>query len=189
MYPSWVSWNTHLACTPDINKTNPFHSYRGVQVPIQTWTPSPHTWDPVPVRCLDLHLSLPPISRSRKSQNPRQESNKPSRSHKQVCARDNKSMTWLPSTATDGPQSTRTGKQCNQAKPRGGETQPVTPTSTHTNPYPVTIFLPLTYHESNNIHLLVSNGRLLMLPMNLSIAATRSYTSKTHDIYICMWAP
>jgi hypothetical protein len=110
MYPSWVPQNTRLACTPGTNKTNSFHSCREVQVPVQTWTPNPHTWDLVSMRCLDLHLSLPPISRSGKSRNTRQESNESSHSHKQVCARDNKSVTWLPSTATDGPQLTRTGK-------------------------------------------------------------------------------
>ena len=84
--------------------------------PIQTWTPSPHTWDPVSIWCLDLHFFPPPISRSRKSRNPRQECNKPSRSHKQVCAQDNKSVTWLPSTATDGPQLTQAESM--QSKPR-----------------------------------------------------------------------
>jgi hypothetical protein len=55
----------------------------------------PHTWGPTSKWCLDLHLSLPPINQSRKSRSPWKESNKPSRSHKQVCAQDNKSMTWL----------------------------------------------------------------------------------------------
>jgi hypothetical protein len=86
--------NTRLACTPGTNETNPFHSCHGFQVPIQTWTPSPHTWGPTLMRCLDLHLSPPPISRSEKSRSLWQESNKPSRSYKQVCARDNKSVTW-----------------------------------------------------------------------------------------------
>ena len=45
--------------------------------------------------------SPPPISRSRKSQNPWQESEKASFSHKQVCAQDNKFVTWLSSTAMD----------------------------------------------------------------------------------------
>jgi hypothetical protein len=33
--------NTSLICTPGIDKTNPFHSCHGVQVPVQTRTPSP----------------------------------------------------------------------------------------------------------------------------------------------------
>ena len=59
------------------------------------------------VWCLDLHLFPPLINWSRKSRNPQQEHNVPSRSHKHVCAQDNKSMTCLPSTAMDGPQSTQ----------------------------------------------------------------------------------
>jgi hypothetical protein len=94
MCPAGYTENTRLVCTPGIDETNPFHSYQGFQVPIQTWTPSPHTWGPASMWCLDLHLSLPPISRSGKSRSPWQESNKSFRSHKQVCARDNKSLTW-----------------------------------------------------------------------------------------------
>jgi hypothetical protein len=41
MYPNWVHKNTRPAYTPGTNKTNSFHSYQGVQVPVQTWTPSP----------------------------------------------------------------------------------------------------------------------------------------------------
>ena len=33
MYPNWVPQNTRLACAPCTNKTNPFHSCHGVQVP------------------------------------------------------------------------------------------------------------------------------------------------------------
>jgi hypothetical protein len=86
--------NTRLAHTLGTSETNLFHSCHGFQVPVQTWTPSSHTWGPTSKWCLDLHLSPPPISRSEKSQSPWQESNKHSRSHKQVYARDNKSVTW-----------------------------------------------------------------------------------------------
>jgi hypothetical protein len=92
--PSWVPKNTHLACTLGTSETNPFYSCHGFQVPIQTWTPSSRTWGPTSMRCLGLHLSPPPISWPKKSRSPWQESNKPSRSHKQVCAWDNKFVTW-----------------------------------------------------------------------------------------------
>ena len=101
----------HVSFVPQA-QTRSTHStlITGSRSPSKLGLQAPHTWDPVLVWCLDLHLSPPPISQSEKSQNPQQERNKPSRSHKQVCALDNKSVTWLPSTATDGPQSTRTGK-------------------------------------------------------------------------------
>jgi hypothetical protein len=41
MYPSWVPQKTRLICTPGTDKTNPLHSYQGVQVLVQAWTPSP----------------------------------------------------------------------------------------------------------------------------------------------------
>ena len=116
MYHSWVPWNTRPACTLSTNGTNSSHSCQGVQVPVQTWTPSPNTWDPVSVWCLNLHLIPTPKSQSGKSQNPWQESNKSFCSHKQVCAQDNKSVIWLPSTATDGPQSTQAEQV--QSEPR-----------------------------------------------------------------------
>jgi hypothetical protein len=68
-----------------------------------------NTWDPVSVWCFDLHLIPTPKSRSGNSQNLWQESSKSSRFRKQVHAQDNKSMTWLPSTATDSPQLTQAG--------------------------------------------------------------------------------
>jgi hypothetical protein len=40
MYPSWVPRNTRLICTLDTNEANRFHSGQGVQVPVQTRTPS-----------------------------------------------------------------------------------------------------------------------------------------------------
>ena len=46
MYPSWVPRNTRPVCSPGTNKTNPFHSCQGVQVPVQTWTPSPQLLRP-----------------------------------------------------------------------------------------------------------------------------------------------
>jgi hypothetical protein len=132
MCPAGYPKNTRLACTPGTSETNPFHSCHGFQVPVQTWTLSPHAWGPASMRCLDLHLSPPPISRSRKSQSPWQESNKPSRSHKHVCARDNKSVTWLGSMQWTVLNWRGQGKQCNQAMPCGCGTPPVTPTNTHT---------------------------------------------------------
>jgi hypothetical protein len=141
--PTRYPKNTRLACISGTNKTNPFYFCLGVQGPVQTWTLNLHTWDPISVRCLNLHLSPPPISRSGKSRNLWQESNEPSRSHKQVCARDNKSVTWLPSTVTDSLQSTRTGKWCNQAKPRGRGTRLVTPTN---NPFLILTRSPFSFY-------------------------------------------
>jgi hypothetical protein len=71
--------------------TNPFHSCQGVQVPVQARTLSPQHCRP------GLNMVLRPPqpkiynhleSRSRKSQNPWQERNKSSCSHKQVYAWD-----------------------------------------------------------------------------------------------------
>ena len=55
IYPSWIPQNTRPACTPGTSKTNPSLSYQGVQVPIQTWTLSPHSWVLDLVWRLDLH--------------------------------------------------------------------------------------------------------------------------------------
>jgi hypothetical protein len=132
MCPARYPENTRLAFTPSTSKTNPFHSCQEFQVPVQTWTPSPHTRGPTSMWCLDLHLSPRPISRSKKSQSPWQESNKPFRSYKQVCARDNKSMTWPGSMQRTILNQHGQGRQCNQAMPRGRGTQPATSTNTHT---------------------------------------------------------
>ena len=60
--------------------------------------------------------SPPPISQSRKSRTPWQESNDPSCVHTQVCVQYNKSVTWLESTTMDGPQLTHAGQM--QSEPR-----------------------------------------------------------------------
>jgi hypothetical protein len=116
---------------------------------------SPYTWDPVSVWYSDLHIFPPLINQSEKSQNLRQESNKPPRSHKQVCARDNKSVTWLPSTATDGPQSMRTRKT---VQPSSAPWLRDTTCYAHQYPYQIPtwspFFFPSFYYESNNNHLL-----------------------------------
>jgi hypothetical protein len=105
------SQKTHVSLVPQA-QTGPTHSTPiegsrssskfGLQAPTLETRSQP--------RCSNLHLSPPPINWSRKSQNPRPESNEPFCSHKQVCAQDNKSVTWLPFTAMGGPQSTRIGK-------------------------------------------------------------------------------
>ena len=157
MYPSWVPRNTCPACAQGTSKTNPFHSCHGVQVPIQTWTPSPHTWDPILVWCLDLHLSPPPISRSGKSRNPRQEHNEPSHSHKQVCAQDNKvcDRTIIHSNGRSLIDTNR-DNSVTKLNPIGRGTQPVTPTNTYTISLSGLHFsFHSFYHESNyNNHLL-----------------------------------
>ena len=43
MSPARCPENTRPACTPGTNRTNPPLSYQVVEVPVQTWTPSPHT--------------------------------------------------------------------------------------------------------------------------------------------------
>ena len=91
MYPSWVPQNTCLACTLGTSKTNPPLSYQGVQVPSKLRLQAP-LLSPRLSMVLRPPPSLPSISRSRKSWNPRQESNEPSCPHKQVCAQDNKSV-------------------------------------------------------------------------------------------------
>jgi hypothetical protein len=94
---SWVPKNTRLACTPGTSKTNPFYSCQGVQVPVQARTLSPQHCRP------DLSMVLRPPqphiynhlkSQSGKSHNTWQERKKSSCPHKQVYARDNKSITW-----------------------------------------------------------------------------------------------
>jgi hypothetical protein len=52
--PVGCSEDTHLACTLGTSKTSPFHSYQGVQVPVQAQTLSPHIAGPASVWCLDL---------------------------------------------------------------------------------------------------------------------------------------
>jgi hypothetical protein len=46
--------NTRLICSPGTNKNNLFHSYQGVQVPVQTGTSSPQHCKP------DLSVVLRP---------------------------------------------------------------------------------------------------------------------------------
>ena len=155
MYSSWVPWNIRPVCTPGTNKTNPFHSYHGLQVPVQTWTLSPHSWDPVSVWCLDLHLSPPPISRFGKSRN-----------HDKNVTRHpapiSKYVLRIISLWPDYHLQQRMvlnrheqGKQCNQAKPHWPRD---TTCYTHQYPYHIPVlspfFLSSFYYESNNNHLL-----------------------------------
>ena len=127
---------------------------KGSRSPSKLGFQASNTWDLVSVWCLDLHLSHLQSVGPEKSQNPWQEHNEPSRSHKQVCAQDNKSVTWLPSTATVLNRHEQ-GKQCNQPKhhwPRD--------TTCYTHQYPYHIpalspfFLSSFYYESNNNPLL-----------------------------------
>jgi hypothetical protein len=75
-----------------------FHSYQGVQVPIQAQTLSPQHCRPglsMVLRPSQPNIYITTIeSRPEKSRNLWQESNKSSHSHKQVYARENKSVTW-----------------------------------------------------------------------------------------------
>jgi hypothetical protein len=97
MCPAGCAENTGLAYTPGTSKTNPFHSYQRVQVPVQAWTLTPQHCRPglsMVLRPPQPSIYNHPKNRSKKSRNPWQERNKSSRSHKQVYTRNNKSMTW-----------------------------------------------------------------------------------------------
>jgi hypothetical protein len=111
---------------------------------------------PASMRCLDLHLSPPPINRSGKSQSPWQDSNKPFRSHKQVCARDNKFMTWPGSMQWTVLNQHGQGNSATQLCPVAAEHNLSHPPIPIPYPYPVTISFPSFYHEfnHNNNHLL-----------------------------------
>ena len=93
MCPAGCPENTRPACTLGTSRTNPSLSCPRCLGPRLNLDSKP------PLLSLRLSVVLrpppspPPISRSRKSWNPRQESNEPSRSHKQVCAQDNKPVT------------------------------------------------------------------------------------------------
>ena len=156
MYPSWVPRNTCHVCTPGTNKTNPFHFYQGVQIPIQIWTPSPHTWDLVLVWCLDLHLSLP------SNQSVRKRFGTHDKSVTSLPAPISKYVLWIISLWPNyHPQQWTVlnrheqGKQCNQAKPRWPRDITY---YTHQYPYHIParslFFLSSFYYKSNNNHLL-----------------------------------
>ena len=106
---------THDSLVPQ-TQTEPTHPtvVKGSRSPSKLGLQASNTWDPVSVWCSDLHLIPTPKSWCGKSRNPWQESNKSSCSHKQVCAQDNKSMTWLPSTTIDtgGTSATRASLDC-----------------------------------------------------------------------------
>ena len=103
MWPAGYPKNTCPACTPGTSRTNPSLSYHGFQVPIQTWTLSPHSWVPDSVRCKDLHhLHLQSVGPERAKAHNKRATSLPC-AHTQVCARDNRSVTGLASVATTGP--------------------------------------------------------------------------------------
>jgi hypothetical protein len=166
--PSWVP-KKHMSHLHSRHK-------RDQPVPLLSRVPSPHPnldsklphLRPASKWCLDLHLSPPPISRSRKSWSPWQESNKPFRSQKQARARDNKSMTWPGSMQQTVLNRHRQEKQCNQAKPRSRGTQPATPTNTHITSLSGHYFFSF-HHFIMRVVIIstycVSNGRLPTLPI------------------------
>ena len=75
----------------------------GVQVLVQTWTPSPHFSSPGLSAVQGPPPSPPPISRSGKSRIRDKRATSLPCAHTQVCARDNKSVTCLEPYATTGP--------------------------------------------------------------------------------------
>jgi hypothetical protein len=181
MCPAGYPKEHTLAYTLGTSETNPFHFCHGFQVSIQNWTPSPHTWGPASIRCLDLHLSPPPLSWSKKSRSPWQESNKSSHSHKQVCVWNNKSMTWLGSRQRTVLNRRGQGNSATKRCPMVTEHHLLHPLIPIPHPCPVTIFFPPFYceiYDHNNP--VMSNDRLPTPPSNLSKATTRSCTGKTH---------
>ena len=102
MCPAGYPKNTRPTCTLGTSRTNPPLSYQGIQVPVQTWTPSPHSWLLDSMWCLDLHHHrLKSVSSERARTHDKRATSLPY-THTQVCAQDNKSVTCLASNATTG---------------------------------------------------------------------------------------
>ena len=55
MSPAGYPENTRPAYTPGTSRMNPSLSCPSCLGPVQTWTPSPHSWVPDSVWCKDLH--------------------------------------------------------------------------------------------------------------------------------------
>jgi hypothetical protein len=162
--PSWIPRKTHASLAPQAQaRPTCSTAVTGFQVPIQTWTLSSHTWGPASKWCLDLHLSLSPISRSGKSRSPWQESNKSFRYHKQVCAQDNKSVTWPGSMQRT--VLNRHGQENSATKlcPVAAEHNLLHPPVPIPYPCPVTISFPSFHHECNN-----NNNHLLWVTTGYS---------------------
>ena len=133
MAPAGYPKNTCPVCTLGTSRTNPSLSYQGVQVPIQTWTPSPHTWVLDSVWCLDIHHPrLQSVSLERDRTHDKRATSLPS-AHTQVCAQDNKSVTCLDGLCNDR-SLTDTYRESSVTKlcPASMTTQPLTPTNTQT---------------------------------------------------------
>ena len=89
--------------TSGTSRTNPSPSCPGCPGPRPNLDSKPPLLSPGLSVVQGPPPSPSPISRSGKCWNQWQESNEPSCSHKQACAQDNKSVTWLESTIMDGP--------------------------------------------------------------------------------------
>jgi hypothetical protein len=86
---------THASLAPQAQvRPTYFTPVKGSRSSSKLGLQAPNTAGPTSVWCLDLHLKPTPNSWSGKSRNPWQERNRSSRSHKQVYARDNISVTW-----------------------------------------------------------------------------------------------
>ena len=104
MPPAGYPKNTHPACTPGTSRTNPSPSYPRCLGPRPNWDSKPPLLSP---RLSAVQGPPPPKrnpdSRSGKSRiHDKRATSLPS-AHTQVCARDNKSVTYLESYATAGP--------------------------------------------------------------------------------------
>jgi hypothetical protein len=140
MYPSWVPWNTRPACTLGTSKTNPLPSYHGVQAPVQTWTPSPHSWVPNSVRCLDLHHPrLQSIGLERARTHEKRAMSLPAPISKYVLRIIS---LWPIYHHNNGRSLTDTDRENSVTKPCpvGYGTQPITPTNTLTISLPALLF-------------------------------------------------
>ena len=168
MCPAGCPENTRPACTQGTSRTNPSLSYPGCPGPRPNLDSKP--------LLLSLGLSAvqgpppspPPISRSGKSQIHDRRATSLPYAHTQVCAWDNKSVT-CPWCLMQRPVLNwhRQGKSVTELCPVGRRTQPLTPTNTQTISLPDHL---LPFHHfiisDHNYHLIVSNGRLLTLPIS-----------------------
>ena len=95
--------NTHPACTLGTSRTNPSPSCPGCPGPHPNLNSKPPLLSPGLSAMQGPPPSPPPISQSGKSQIHNKRATSLPCAHTQVCAQDNRSVTWLESVATIGP--------------------------------------------------------------------------------------
>ena len=140
---------THAPLVPKTQAGLTHHSpIPGVQVPVQTWTPSPHFLSSGLSVVQGPPPSPPPISRSEKSRIRDKRATSLPSAHTQVCARDNK-ICDLPRWLMQRSVFNRSDRESSVTKscPVSMATQPLTPTNTQT------ISLPDHQFTSPNIYI------------------------------------